>query len=79
MDPVVVAFFVSYILLAGYFLLNIIVAVLLDEFVRVSCRQRLQSLSETHACDGSGHTMHGAGAAPQIVQSRSADLLGLCV
>lgn len=26
-DPVVVAFFVSYILLAGYFLLNIIVAV----------------------------------------------------
>ena len=33
-DPLVVGFFVSYILLAGYFLLNIIVAVLLDEFVR---------------------------------------------
>ena len=36
------AFFVSYILLAGYFLLNIIVAVLLDEFVRVSKQQKQQ-------------------------------------
>lgn len=42
-DPLVVAFFVSYILLAGYFLLNIIVAVLLDEFVRSVEAERAQS------------------------------------
>jgi hypothetical protein len=29
-----VIFFVSYIIISGYFLLNIVVAVLLDEFVR---------------------------------------------
>jgi hypothetical protein len=33
-DAIPACFFVSYILLAGYFLLNIVIAVLLDEFVR---------------------------------------------
>lgn len=60
-DPLAVCFFVSYILLAGYFLLNIIVAVLLDEFVRSVESERSQ-MAAAKAIEQAKGTQQSQGA-----------------
>ena len=66
-DATAAIFFVSYIMLAGYFLLNIIVAVLLDEFVRSVESERSES-AEQEAAQQSMGKQHLIGALDPLIQ-----------